>query len=270
ASGTHAFAAQQFDPLTDKIDWNPATGTGTVAGEIAMFSVGAGVPQHQSASDKINDRYYTTSSAGYVFVYNMTTGAELAAIDIRDLTGSQTSNVHGVEVAPGDPNTIYVTSRETPDMENNMELVVDVTSLTAPRMMGSVTGLASGVCGVYAIADKTEYYGTQPDLSLSRTNAYWASYADYSARKLSVDYSIGNSATAAAANVSVVGSTCTNGVTSASALPMPAGNIATGGSTSVTMQYNVPVGTSVFKASTYATAQNGSSIYSYPGPYPGA
>ncbi|MHB8792940.1 MAG: hypothetical protein ACYC6O_06335, partial [Thermoleophilia bacterium] len=158
ASGTHAFAAQQFDPLTDKIDWNPATGTGTVAGEIAMFSEGAGAPQHQAASDKINDRLYTTSSAGYVFVYNMTTGAEIAALNIRALTNTPYNNVHGVEVAPGNPNVIYVTTRETPDMVTNMEIVVDVTSLTAPKLIGSVTGLASGACGVYAIPNKADYY----------------------------------------------------------------------------------------------------------------
>ena len=60
------------------------------------------------------------------------------------------------------------------------------------------------------------------------------------------------------------------GVTIASTLPASAGNIAGGGSAAITLKYNVPSGTATFKTTTYATAQNGSSVYTYPGPYPGA
>jgi len=268
ASGTHGFASQQFEPLVDKVDWNPATGTGTVAGEIAPFT-GANL-QHQEASDKANDRLYVTDSDGNIYVYAMSTGAEVAAINMRTLTGTTMNNVHGVEVSPSNPDVIYVTSRYTPDMANNMELVVDITSMTAPKLLGSVNGLTEGACGVYAIANKGEYYGTQPALTLSKTNVYWASYADYTARKLSVDYSIGNGGTAGAANVTIVGSSSSNGVTIATGLPASAGNIAGGASASTTLQYNVPVGTSVFSTKTYATAQNGATVYAYPGPYPGA
>jgi len=155
-------------------------------------------------------------------------------------------------------------------MTHNTELVIDVTDVMAPKMLGSIPGLAQSVCGVYAIADKSEYYGTQPGLSLSKTGTFWATYADFTARKLSVSYSIGNTGAAGAANVAIVGSTATNGVSAASALPLSAGNIPASGSTSVTVQYNVPTGVGSFKTTTYATAQNGAAIYSYPGPYPGA
>ena len=203
-------------------------------------------------------------------MFDMSTNTLIGQIDINALTGSSSPRVHGVELAPGNSNIIYVTSRQTPDAAHNMELVVDVTDINAPSLLGFGPGLAPSVCGVYAIADKTEYYGTQPGLSLSKTGAFWASYADYTARKLSVNYSIGNTGAAGAANVSIVGSTSTTGVTSASALPMSAGNIAAGGSAAVTLQYNVPPAAATFKTTTYATAQNGATIYSYPGPYPGA
>ncbi|MBK5225578.1 MAG: hypothetical protein JJD96_03275 [Thermoleophilia bacterium] len=50
------------------------------------------------------------------------------------------------------------------------------------------------------------------------------------------------------------------------------GDIAAGGSTAITLQYNVPVSTTGFMTTTYATAQNGATVYNYPGPgpYPGA
>ena len=180
------------------------------------------------------------------------------------------NDVHGVELSPSDSHTMYVTSRNTSDASNNMELVIDITSLSAPVVKGSVNGLATSACGVYAIADKSAYYGTKPSLSISKTNVYWNSYADYTARKLSVDYSIGNGGSAAASDVTIVGSSSTAGVSSASALPMSAGDIAGGGSTAITLAYNVPSGSGSYMTTTYATAQNGSQVYAYPGPYPGS
>ena len=36
-------------------------------------------------------------------------------------------------------------------MTDNMELVVDVTDINAPALIGAVGGLAQSVCGVYAM-----------------------------------------------------------------------------------------------------------------------
>ncbi|MFA6000961.1 MAG: hypothetical protein WC828_02485 [Thermoleophilia bacterium] len=258
ANGDRGFAVQQFEPLVDKVNWT----TRTTDGSIAAFA--NATLYHQAASDKANGRLYATSSSGYVEVYDMTTNTQVGQINIRDLTGSYSNDIHGVEVAPGNSNILYVTSRYTPDVANNMELVVDITNLASPKLLGSVNGLASGVCGVYAIADKSEYYGTTPSgLSLSKTGTLWASYADYTARKLSVNYSIGNSG--APAVVKVVGAVSTNGVTLIA--PVTVGTVTT--SAPVTLQYNVPSGTGSFLTTVYATAQNGSQIVSLPGPYPG-
>ncbi len=265
ADGTRGFAAQMFEPLVNTVNWTTRVADGDIAA-----SASAGTSYHQSASDKAAGLLYVASSSGYVDVFDMTSGVYMQYIDIRDLTGSYSNDVHGVELAPGNSSIMYVTSRNTPDAGGNMELVVDITDLNAPVLIGSVNGLAPAACGVYAIDNKAAYYGTKPGLSLSKTRTYWGSYADYTLGKLSVDYSLGASAAAAANDVKIVGSSSTAGVTIATALPASVGNIAAAGSASTTLQYNVPAGTALFKTTTYATAQNGASIYSYPGPYPGA
>ncbi|MHB1325764.1 MAG: YncE family protein [Thermoleophilia bacterium] len=265
ADGTRGFAAQMFEPLVTKVNWTTRIADGTIAASTAP-----GTSYHQSASDKAAGLLYVASSSGNVDVFDMNTNILINSVNIRALTGTASNDVHGVELAPGNSHIMYVTSRNTPDAGGNMELVVDISNMSAPKLLGSVNGLATAACGVYAISDKAEYYGAKPALTLSRTRTYWASLADYEARKLSVNYSVGNGGTANAANVSIVGSTSTASVTAASALPMPAGNIAAGGSAAITLQYNVPVSTTAFMTSTYATAQNGASVYTYPGPYPSA
>ena len=260
ATGDRGFASQMFEPLVDKVNWT----TRAVDGEIAAYST-AGTSYHQEASDKVAGKLYVTSSSGNVDIFDMVTGAQLGYIDIRNLTGTSTNDVHGVEIAPGHSNILYVTSRKTPDLTDNMEVVVDVTNPAAPVLKGSVDGLATSVCGVYAIASKADYYGTMPSgLTLSKVGARWASYADYVAGRLSVDYSIANAG--ATARVKVVGATATNGVLLVA--PVNVGTIATAGSAPVTLQYNVPSGVGSFRTTVYATAQNGRQMASMPGPMP--
>jgi len=262
---TTGYAAQMFEPLTSTIAW-PATG-GTMTGTVPP---GVGNSYHQTTQDRAKGLMYVTAENGVIDVFDISTPvtALVGTIDVRALAGSDTSNAHSIDLSPDNHDIAYVTSRNTPNNGANMELVMDVTDYTAATLKGSIGGFAPGVCGVYATSDKAAYYGTQPALSLSTTSTYWASYGDYEAGILSVDYSIGNSGSADASNVSIVGSISTNGVTSASALPMSAGDIAGLGSASITLQYNVPGDVGSFSTSTYATAQNGASIYSYPGPYP--
>ncbi|MCL4474395.1 MAG: hypothetical protein M1455_10765 [Actinobacteria bacterium] len=260
ADGTRGFASQMFEPLVDKVNWT----TRAVDGDFAAYST-PGTSYHQSASDKAAGKLYVTSSSGNVDTFDMNTGAQLGEINIRSLTGSTTNDVHGVEIAPGNSNILYVTSRNTPDASDNMELVIDITNPAAPVLKGSVDGLAKSACGVYAIANKADYYGTMPSgLTLSKTGVRWASYADYVAGQLSVDYSVGNAG--AAAKVNIVGASATNGVTLVG--PVSAGTIASAASAPVTLKYNVPTGVGSFRTTVYATAQNGSQIAFMPGPMP--
>jgi hypothetical protein len=185
-------------------------------------------------------------------------------IDIRALTGTTTNDVHGVEIAPGHPDILYVTSRNTP-VGDNMELVVDVSG--APKLLGSVNGLATSACGVYAIANKADYVGTMPSgMSLSLNSGvhpggiYWDSYADYTNHILSVDLNISNSG--AAALVNITSATATNGVTLSTPTPKSVGIIATSGVGPVTLQYDVGAAT-FFQTTVHASAQNGSQIASW-------
>jgi hypothetical protein len=267
-SGSHGYASQMFEAMVTKVDW----GTRTTVGE---NTPGPSSSYHQNATDKENKRLYVTNEGGTIDVFNTdllnvpghTENALIGRIDIRALTGTADNRIHGVELSPGHPNILYVISRNTPDASDNMALVVDVTDINAPVLKGSVNGLATSVCGVYAISGSL--HTGKPALSLSKTNVYWASLDDYLNRKLSVDYAISNGGPDAA-NVTVVGSISTNGVTPATTLPLVVGNIPTSGSAALTLQYNVPVDVSVFLTTTYATAQGGADIYNYPGPYPGA
>ncbi|MFA6000966.1 MAG: hypothetical protein WC828_02510 [Thermoleophilia bacterium] len=262
--GTRGYAAQMFEPMVGKVNWT----TRTVDGAIAPSSA-PGTLYHQSASDKAAGRLYVTSSSGNIDVFDMNTDTQVGAINTRALTGTSTNDIHGVEIAPGHPNILYVTSRYTAGGYDNMELVVDITNLNAPQLAGVVGGLARDVCGVYAVEKP---WTTLPTLSLSKTRTYWGSYAEYLAETLSVDYSVGNEPGVNASDVTIVGSTSTSGVTLATPMPLAIGNLAGGASTAMTLRYNVPPGTAGFITSTYATAkaQYSAATYAYPGPYPGA
>jgi len=97
---------------------------------------------------------------------------------------------------------------------------------------------------------------SKPSLSLTRDWACWASYADYVAGILSVDFSLGNGSPHTAYATQITMSSGSNGVTPSSSFPINAGNIAAGGSTAFTLEYNVPAGVSSFTATVNASAQD--------------
>ncbi|MBE0428763.1 MAG: fibronectin type III domain-containing protein, partial [Thermoleophilia bacterium] len=105
----------------------------------------------------------------------------------------------------------------------------------------------------------------KPDLSLSVADVYWASYADYTARELSVDLSVGNTGADTAYNVAITGATATNGVSLISATPVSAGDIAGGSSATATVKYDVPAGVGGFQTSVSGSAEDCSGNgYTYP------
>lgn len=110
--------------------------------------------------------------------------------------------------------------------------------------------------------------GIKPELSLSRTDVYWATYEDYTARVLSVDYQLAASGTRAN-SVTVTGSGASNGVTLVSDLPVALGDLAPGESADLTQQYLIPAGVGTFKTTTFTAATDAcSGSYYYPGPMP--
>ncbi len=108
---------------------------------------------------------------------------------------------------------------------------------------------------------------TRPALSLicpTGDKVYWASYGDYTAGLLSVEFGIANGA-GDAANVLIVNIATTNGVTLASGIPVAVGNIAAGSSASATVKFNVPSGVVSFKSVVFASAQDAcGNTYNYP------
>ncbi len=105
----------------------------------------------------------------------------------------------------------------------------------------------------------------KPALSLRINNAYWASMADYTARRLSVSFTVSNGMNGSASNARVTAASGTGGVTNTTALPLPLGNIASAESTTFTLAYNVPNGVARFTTSIQVGANDSAGAsYVYP------
>jgi len=114
--------------------------------------------------------------------------------------------------------------------------------------------------------------GGKPDLNLSLDSVQWASYADYIAHYLTVNYNVNNVGSSTANNMQYVGSTATASVVCMTAGPISLGTVNGGSSATLTLVYSLPPCGSVshFQATVYVTAKDacGTSYY-YPGPYQG-
>ncbi|MHB8791868.1 MAG: hypothetical protein ACYC6O_00820 [Thermoleophilia bacterium] len=127
------------------------------------------------------------------------------------------------------------------------------------------TSPISGSFTVVCAAGKPSLALICPDTLGGSGNIQWASYADYTQRKLSITYAISNIGAGTAYSVTITGTSATGGVTLATAVPYGIGNIGGGGSAIVTLKYNVPVGTAQFITNTTASAQDEcANNYSYP------
>lgn len=110
----------------------------------------------------------------------------------------------------------------------------------------------------------------QPSLALSVNKIYWASYTDYTAGALSLDFSVVNTGSSGAFNVQLAGATATNAVTVLTATPISIGDIPAAGAKSATFRYGIPAGVSSFRTVIYATAADScGNSFGYPGPFPG-
>lgn len=106
----------------------------------------------------------------------------------------------------------------------------------------------------------------KPVLGLSHS-AYWASYADYTARSLSVSFEVLNSGAGKAVNVNVTGGTASNGVQLAGGIPAsyPGSVIDPGASFTFSASYIVPVNVTAFHTGISITAEDDcGNSYTYP------
>ncbi|MHB8792576.1 MAG: Ig-like domain-containing protein [Thermoleophilia bacterium] len=97
---------------------------------------------------------------------------------------------------------------------------------------------------------------SKPRLNLTGKSSYWAGYADFTARKLSVTYTLQNGVGDAAENVQVIGASGTDGATNETPLAMNLGSIDSGGATDFTLKYSVPAGLSRFSTGIQVGAQD--------------
>ncbi|MHB9111172.1 MAG: TolB family protein [Thermoleophilia bacterium] len=106
--------------------------------------------------------------------------------------------------------------------------------------------------------------GVKPRLTLARDHIYWSSYADYTARQLTVDFRISNTGESVAAKVKLV-STINSSEVSSSSLPLDDSDIEPGASRVARIKYFIPNGVSQFSTRITASAADGCmNIFSYP------
>jgi len=158
-----------------------------------------------------------------------------------------------------------------------------IVTLDGAPVSGCTVTAAGASCAVYGLADGAHSFnvsvkdntgnlgsasGTftvetctagKPSLSLAAPSAYWASYADYLGKKLSVTWTINNTGSTKAQNVQLTSSTpAYAAVICLLTMPAPVGDIAAGSSASVTVQYQLPPGFSGagFRVANSASAED--------------
>lgn len=106
----------------------------------------------------------------------------------------------------------------------------------------------------------------QPELTWTCDGTYWASYADFSDRILSVDYSLDNEGPGGALSLGVTGWASSHGTKMTTPLPLSLGSLNADAGTEVTLRYLVPQGVSSFRTITRLT---GTDAYGEEFTYPG-
>ncbi len=102
-------------------------------------------------------------------------------------------------------------------------------------------------------------------LALILSRAYWASYADYQAHKLSVDFTIRNSSDNDAHEVVLTASNNSQGVSNLTSLPLNVGDILKDADKQITLTYNVQPGIHNFRVKLAATAKDANTyLHTYP------
>jgi len=111
---------------------------------------------------------------------------------------------------------------------------------------------------------------TIPSLSWAVQRIYWASWADYQARRLTVAYKLANQGTGVAIGATIAASTCTpSSVYVTTALPLPVGDLEPGISSTVSLKYYVPANVGSFTTTTYVNSRDDAArTYWYPRPMP--
>jgi len=101
-----------------------------------------------------------------------------------------------------------------------------------------------------------------PDMRLYKLNTYWKDNNDFQNHLLSVDMRVVNPGQGNALGTTITGIQATNGVTSATAVPIALGDIAAGGGyANFTVRYNVPATVAGFQTQVHASCQDAAGVW---------
>ena len=178
----------------------------------------------------------------------------------------------------------YSTSTIT---DQDWQDAVPASGMPAPLSAGStqtitVNGLNPGTTYYFALkaTDKVALQSplsnvatvttTIPNLTWGINRIYWASWADYVNRQLSIDYNLRNIGTGIATGVTVAASYGNpTSVYVTTPLPLTVGGITPNSFSTVTIKYYVPTSVGSFTTTTYANCQDDAGrTYWFPGPMP--
>gem|GEM_PF-1191467 len=243
------------------------------------YATGGTVPLYTSPTQPAPP-YYILNSEKTAFVDTYSAGDEIASMIVSAMTGDRASL---------ETRSSYDDATNTWTWEVTRPLVTP--SQTDPAVPSPYDVQFSDLSGEYAFGVgvfdnvsvqhstssvyKLTFACNTPALSLSKSSVYWASYADYTSRILSVNYSVWNNGDNEAYNAQIVGTVNSNGVTSVNTpkwVERPSGyNIPVGTSGAATIKYHVPAGILAFSTHVYLTADDScGTTHSYPVPMPGA
>ncbi|MHB8859763.1 MAG: hypothetical protein ACYC6Z_09850 [Thermoleophilia bacterium] len=103
-----------------------------------------------------------------------------------------------------------------------------------------------------------------PDMHLSKLNVYWKDLSDFNNHLLSVDMRVSNPGAGNAAGTTITGITGTNGVTTATTVPIALGDVSAGGGyANFTARLNVPAGVTGFNLHVTAKCQDSGGAWYY-------
>ena len=240
---------------------------------------GDGVVDTQKQPDSVISNYIDlTPPAGTT---------DLAVTSVSSGTAALAFTAPGGDGNAGTAQYYDIRYSTTPISEDNWKGAMPIEQDPAPlpagsQVMATATGLNAGTTYFFAMKSEDEALlssglsnvaittTTIPSLSWAVQRIYWASWADYQARRLTVAYKLANQGTGVAIGATIAASTCTpSSVYVTTALPLPVGDLEPGISSTVSLKYYVPANVGSFTTTTYVNSRDDAGgTYWYPRPMP--
>ncbi len=216
-----------------------------------------------SATSYRGERYFGGTSEGLFNRWNTEMQSQAAAlgatfVPMADVYGP---NYVPDETAPnGDPDHLVDHDHGDSNVHPNDRGM----ALFADRILREVPADANG--GSYSVPfDVRAVSPFEVLLTLSADPAYWASFDDYLAGRLSVDFTVTNVGNNAALSTQLGDGWATNGVIPLTEMPYLIGDIEPAGQPRFTVEFAVPSGVSSFRTTlAFAAMDTGGWVHQYP------